>query len=151
MSRRTSEGHAAMAGIADGVTAAVGGSKTGGDGFFQYIMVVEDDVDATDLTEALHAAMAKTHLERRPSRFTIGSVRVGTSQTTLDGVEFGTVAACKYMDYRQETPSYRILTCTTKFIRADRRLLSTRRRLSKWVATPATSGGCPLNPPIPIV
>ena len=51
-----SKGHA---GIADGDTAAVGGSKTGV--FFQYIMVVEDDVDATDLTEALHAAMAKTH------------------------------------------------------------------------------------------
>ena len=54
-----SRGHA---GIADSVTAAVRGSKTGV--FFQYIMVVEDDVEATELTEALHAAMAKTHPTR---------------------------------------------------------------------------------------
>ena len=48
-------------GIADQVVAAVRGSKTGV--FFQYVMVIDDDADATDYAEALHAAMTKCHPE----------------------------------------------------------------------------------------
>jgi 4-hydroxy-3-polyprenylbenzoate decarboxylase len=46
-------------GIADRVTSAVRSTKTGV--FFQYLMVVEDDIDATNYLEVLHAAMTKTH------------------------------------------------------------------------------------------
>ncbi len=53
------KGHA---GIADKVASVVRGCKMGV--FFQYIMVVEDDVDATNFTEALHAGLTKCHPER---------------------------------------------------------------------------------------
>ncbi len=44
-------------GIADKVASAVRGSKCGV--FFQYIMVIEDDVEATNFTEALHSGFTK--------------------------------------------------------------------------------------------
>lgn len=53
------KGHA---GIADKVVSVVRGSKNAV--FFQYIMVVEDDVEAINYTEALHAGFAKCHPER---------------------------------------------------------------------------------------
>jgi 4-hydroxy-3-polyprenylbenzoate decarboxylase len=53
------KGHA---GIADQVASVVRGCKMGV--FFQYIMVVESDVDVTNFPEALHAAMTKCHPDR---------------------------------------------------------------------------------------
>jgi 4-hydroxy-3-polyprenylbenzoate decarboxylase len=49
-------------GIADRVVSVIRGTKLGVR--FQYIMVVENDVEATNLTEALHAAMTRTHPTR---------------------------------------------------------------------------------------
>jgi phenylphosphate carboxylase alpha subunit len=49
-------------GIADQVVSVIRGTKLGVR--FQYVMVVEDDVEATNYVEALHAAMTKTHPER---------------------------------------------------------------------------------------
>ncbi len=46
-------------GIADRVVSVIRGTKLGVR--FQYVMVVENDVEATNLPEALHAAMSKTH------------------------------------------------------------------------------------------
>ena len=53
------KGHA---GIADRVVSAIRSHKAGVN--FQYVMVVEDDVDATNYTEALHAAMTRCHPDR---------------------------------------------------------------------------------------
>jgi 4-hydroxy-3-polyprenylbenzoate decarboxylase len=49
-------------GIADKVASAVRGSKNGV--FFQYIMVIEDDVEATNFTEALHSGFTKCNPEK---------------------------------------------------------------------------------------
>jgi len=49
-------------GIADQVVASVRSSKTGV--FFQYVMVIDSDVDAANYTDALHAAMSNCHPER---------------------------------------------------------------------------------------
>lgn len=49
-------------GIADRVVSVIRSSKLGVR--FAYIMVVEDDVDATNLTEALHSTMSRTHPSR---------------------------------------------------------------------------------------
>lgn len=49
-------------GIADRVVSVIRSSKLGVR--FAYIMVIEDDVDATNLTEALHSTMARTHPSR---------------------------------------------------------------------------------------
>jgi 4-hydroxy-3-polyprenylbenzoate decarboxylase len=46
-------------GIADRVVSVIRGSKMAVR--FQYMMVVEEDVDATNFTEALHACMTKCH------------------------------------------------------------------------------------------
>jgi 4-hydroxy-3-polyprenylbenzoate decarboxylase len=46
-------------GIADRVVSVIRGCKLGPR--FSYIMVVDDDVEATNLTETLHAAMNRTH------------------------------------------------------------------------------------------
>ncbi len=46
-------------GITDQIVSIVRGSKMGV--FFQYIAVVEDDVDATNFPEALHAVFTRTH------------------------------------------------------------------------------------------
>lgn len=50
------KGHA---GIADRVVSVIRGSKLGPR--FGYIMVVDDEVDATNMTETLHAVMNRTH------------------------------------------------------------------------------------------
>jgi len=50
---------AGHAGIADQVTSVVRGCKAGVN--FQYIMVVEDNVNPTNFTEALHAVFTKCH------------------------------------------------------------------------------------------
>ncbi len=50
------KGHA---GIADRVASAVRASKGGV--FFQYIAVIDEDVDVTSLPESLHAVLTKTH------------------------------------------------------------------------------------------
>ncbi len=49
-------------GIADRVVSVIRSSKLGVR--FGYVMVVEDDVDATNLTEALHSTMSRTHPSR---------------------------------------------------------------------------------------
>jgi 4-hydroxy-3-polyprenylbenzoate decarboxylase len=49
-------------GIADKVASAVRGSKNGV--FFQYVMVIEDDVEATNFTEALHSGFTKCNPEK---------------------------------------------------------------------------------------
>ena len=46
-------------GIADRVVSVIRGCKLGVR--FQYVMVIEDDVEATNFTEALHAVMTRTH------------------------------------------------------------------------------------------
>lgn len=46
-------------GIADRVASVVRGSKMAV--FFQYVMVVEGDVDVTNFTEALHSVFTRTH------------------------------------------------------------------------------------------
>lgn len=46
-------------GIADQVTSVVRASKMGV--FFQYIVIVDGDVDATNFTEALHSTFTKAH------------------------------------------------------------------------------------------
>ncbi len=53
------KGHA---GIADRVASVVRGSKMGV--FFQYVMVVDDDVDATNYTDVLHSALTRCHPAR---------------------------------------------------------------------------------------
>jgi 4-hydroxy-3-polyprenylbenzoate decarboxylase len=50
------KGHA---GIADQVVSVLRSAKFGVN--FQYVMVIENDVDATNYTEALHAAMTRCH------------------------------------------------------------------------------------------
>ena len=49
-------------GIADRVVSVIRSSKMAVR--FQYVMVIDDDVEATNFTEALHSAMTKTHPER---------------------------------------------------------------------------------------
>ena len=58
-------------GIADRVTSAVRSTKIGV--WFQYIMVVEDDVKATNYLEALHAAMTRSHPERALQIFALAA------------------------------------------------------------------------------
>ncbi len=58
-------------GIADRVTSAVRSTKIGV--WFQYIMVVDDDVKATDFLESLHAAMTRSHPERALQIFALAA------------------------------------------------------------------------------